>query len=319
MRLGEKHSNPDPDYSHPVHVEFCREDPVIYLLAKRNVNIGRQTHWFGRDLTQHERKLEYEARKKRRERQKEMRPTDSSNTNESDNGKEPVRGPNNEQNWHQLDHHNLKIFYMNACSLFNKLTEIRSIVSYCKYDIICITEKHYSSDYSSDYLEVGIPNYRLYRKDRDANGGGSCIYVHVKHAAQLMGGFCLPDSLGVTLALDSGDVHLICIYRPPCSTNEQDRRMREQLYQLPSSDRDHVFILGDFNLPNVCWCTGSICGPNGTSDKNLQNQKDFIHCFTYCGFTWHIADEITRRRMVNDVLQESTTRCSPRTLTWSSR
>ena len=111
MRLGEKkHSNPEPDYSRPVRVEFCREDPVIYLLAKRNLNIGGQTHWFGRDLTHHETKLEFEARKKRRERQKEMRPTDSSNTNESDNGEEPVRGPNNEQNWHQLDYHNLKIF-----------------------------------------------------------------------------------------------------------------------------------------------------------------------------------------------------------------
>ena len=169
---------------------------------------------------------------------------------------------------------------------------------------ICITETHYSSDYSD--AEVGIPNYRLYRKDRDANGGGSCIYVHVKHAAQLMGGFCLLDSLGVTLTLDSGDVHLVCIYRSPRSTSDQDRMMREELHQPPSSDTDRVIILGDFNLPNVCWSTGTIRGPTDTSDKKLLNQKDFMDCFTYCGLAWHITDEITRRRMVNDVLQEST-------------
>ena len=48
---------------------FCREDPVIELLAKRNVKSEDQMYWFSRHLTQSERKLEFEARKERRERQ----------------------------------------------------------------------------------------------------------------------------------------------------------------------------------------------------------------------------------------------------------
>ena len=43
-----------------------------------------------------------------------------------------------------------------------------------------------------------------------------------------------------------------------------------------------------------------------TFDKKLLNQKEFIDCFISCGLTWHITDEITRRRVVNNKLQEST-------------
>lgn len=52
-----------------MRVVFCREDPVIELFAKRNVKLEDQIYWFRRDLTQSERKLEFKARKKQRERQ----------------------------------------------------------------------------------------------------------------------------------------------------------------------------------------------------------------------------------------------------------
>ena len=68
-----------------------------------------------------------------------------------------------------------KIFYTSGCSLFNKLGEIKCIAKYSDINIICITQTHFSTEYFDAQLEM--PNYRIFRNDRDAHGGGSSIYV----------------------------------------------------------------------------------------------------------------------------------------------
>ena len=37
-------------------------------------------------------------------------------------------------------------------------------------DIICVTETHFGEEY--DDAELSIPNYNLFRVDRNVNGGG---------------------------------------------------------------------------------------------------------------------------------------------------
>ena len=69
MRLGAIRANHESSNCRLMHVVFCREDRVIELLAKRNMKSEHQMYWFSRHLTQSERKLEFEARKERRERQ----------------------------------------------------------------------------------------------------------------------------------------------------------------------------------------------------------------------------------------------------------
>ena len=66
--------------------------------------------------------------------------------------------------------------------------------------------------------------------------------------------------------------------------------------------------MGYFNLPDVCWSHGTVRGAIDTSDRRLLNQKKCIDCFVSCGPTWHITDEITRRRayIVNNKTQPST-------------
>ena len=53
-----RESNPQ-QYNRPMRMLFCREDPVIHLISARSVNLDGQVYWFGRDLTKHERDLEY--------------------------------------------------------------------------------------------------------------------------------------------------------------------------------------------------------------------------------------------------------------------
>ena len=39
---------------------------------------------------------------------------------------------------------------------------------------------------------------------------------------------------------------------------------------------------------------------------DCQIKSSTFDCFVSCGLTWHITDEITRRRVVNNKMQEST-------------
>ena len=203
-----------------------------------------------------------------------------------------------------MPHRDLKIFYTNACSLFNKLGEVKCIVNSSDIDIIFITETHFCTEYFD--AELAIPNYRIFRNERDTHGGGSCIYVHMRYNAQILETFSLRDSLGVKVFLNSGDVNIVCLYRSPSSTEEHDIAVSSELHKLPISDIDQVILVGDFNLPDVCWSNGTVRGPIDTSDRRLLNQKKCIDCFVSCGLTWHITDDITRRRIVDNKMQEST-------------
>ena len=75
--------------------------------------------------------------------------------------------------------------------------------------------------------------------------------------------------------------------------------MKSELHNLPTSDTDQVTLVGDFNLPDVCWSNGTVRGPIDTSDRRLLNQKKYIDCLVSCDLTWHITDKITRSRVVN--------------------
>ena len=74
--------------------------------------------------------------------------------------------------------------------------------------------------------------------------------------------------------------------------------MKSELHNLPTSDTDQVILVGDFNLPDVCWSNGTVRGPIDTSDRRLLNQKKYIDCLVSCCITWHITDKITRSRVV---------------------
>ena len=81
--------------------------------------------------------------------------------------------------------------------------------------------------------------------------------------------------------------------------------MSSEYHKLTTSDTNQVILVGDFNLPDVCWSNGTV-RPIDTSDRRLLNQKKYTDCFVSCGLTWHITDEITRRWVVNNKMQEST-------------
>ena len=183
------------------------------------------------------------------------------------------------------------------------MNELKCLAYDRDLDFICITESNFSGDYTD--AELDIPNYNIYRNDLNPSGG-TCIYVHVRHTVQVLVNKSIRDFMGLTVFLDTGKLHLVCLYRSPSSNVEQDVLVRNELAKLPSTDTDRIILLGDFNLPDVCWVTGSVKGPDNTTDRKLINQQEYLDCIVANGFSWHITNEITRRRFVCGELQEST-------------
>ena len=67
--------------------------------------------------------------------------------------------------------------------------------------------------------------------------------------------------------LKGGDVNIVCLYRSPSPTDEHDIVVRTDLHKLPTSDTDQVILVGDFNLPDVCWSNETVRGPIDTSKE----------------------------------------------------
>jgi len=223
----------------------------------------------------------------------------------------------------------MKLFYTNAGSFLNKIDELRISVGIYNPDIICIVESHLNS--SVENSEISIDNYNIFRHDRNfkikqvpqdalysshdvdspdtsvSGGGGSVIYVKDYLRVELIDEFKVADSLAISVQTNVGSVAIACIYRSPSLNDKQNRTMINSIDKLSKTySESEVLLVGDFNLPDVCWVTGTLSGPMNTSDRFKCLQHDFLDMFTDIGYNWHITDEKTRVRLVAGVRQEST-------------
>ena len=105
------------------------------------------------------------------------------------------------------------VLYLNANSLFNKLTELMVLSAAEDVQIICITETWLCCEILD--AEVQIPNFTVFREDRADNSryGGSAIYVHNSLQAERLDWFLGLESLAVRIKLDVIELDVACIYR----------------------------------------------------------------------------------------------------------
>ena len=64
-------------------------------------------------------------------------------------------------------------------------------------------------------------------------------------------------------------------------------------------------MVGDFNLPDVDWEKAIVCAPIDTVDQKMIMQSDYLDLFTTKGLHWHIENEPTRYKLVNNNIQNS--------------
>ena len=131
------------------------------------------------------------------------------------------------------------------------------------------------------------------------------MYIHESLRCSRLDSFVAPDSVSVEITTNIGLVNVACVYRSKSLNESQLKCINNSLEKLSKFNEESI-VVGDFNLTDVNWIAGSVSAPAETTNKSLLNQMRFMETVHQNGYTWFITDEVTRRRMVNGVLQEST-------------
>ena len=207
----------------------------------------------------------------------------------------------------QVNDQNLSLYYTNAGSLTNKISELAVISKDPTIGILCACETHFTSDLLD--AELAIPNFELFREDRASGkkGGGSAIYVRKDFHAEKLDWFQDTDTIALKIKLASIELYVICMYRSTAfKTIEENEKLLSQISCIPTDCDKNIVVVGDLNLPDVDWCRGIVISPENSIDKKINMQCEFLDTFIAKGFKWYIEDKITRIRKVEDNLQQST-------------
>ena len=119
------------------------------------------------------------------------------------------------------------------------------------FNILCVTET-WLSDSIFDY-EILPTCYTLYRNDRNSRGGGVLVAVNDSIPSSLVSSPSNLEIICVQLKLPCA-FNLCTVYLPPNSDLSYFESLIDFLSDILSSCIPCI-IVGDFNLPNICWST----------------------------------------------------------------
>ncbi|XP_015224518.1 PREDICTED: uncharacterized protein LOC107080829 [Cyprinodon variegatus] len=145
----------------------------------------------------------------------------------------------------------LSVALLNINGLRHKMDYIRHIISRDKVHVFALCET--KLDASVEDRKVGIPGFRLWRRDRkEKKGGGVALYVkndiEAKERTDLMR--TTAEIIWVELDITgSRPVLLGCFYRPPNSDREYlDKLYENMTLMLKEKEEKDIFVMGDFNI-----------------------------------------------------------------------
>ena len=151
----------------------------------------------------------------------------------------------------------LKVCFLNAQSVVNKMDELRSVAGIEKPDIVAITEA-----WTNDSIGDGILNIEGYdlvaREDRNdtqrGRGGGLLLYAKEDtNVWKVENNNEFNQITSVRVKCGGEDIKIHVIYRSPNSSRENDENLCELVKQL----RGINVLIGDFNLPDIDWTKGT--------------------------------------------------------------
>ena len=169
---------------------------------------------------------------------------------------------------------NLRIIYLNARSIVNKINDLCILINDHDPDLILITETWCNDEISNALLNV--PGYNIepdLRKDRNdtMNGIGGGILVYVRNDLVIkpvsvnndFNMFVQFEVINSTNKDDSG-LFITLVYRPPSARIQNTL----ELCKLVNNAADNSIFIGDFNFPAINWSTYE-------SDRNAES---FLQC-----------------------------------------
>ena len=125
------------------------------------------------------------------------------------------------------------------------------------------------------------------------------------------------DSIALLVDIEPSPIVLVCVYRTQALTWEENQDLIKEINGLGVPPGGEMVVIGDFNMPDVEWNTGIVRCPISTVNKHFLIQQRMMDMFYSKSLSWVFGDDtITRRRLVDGVLQESLLDWS--NSTWSS-
>ncbi|XP_059845547.1 uncharacterized protein LOC132404945 [Hypanus sabinus] len=185
----------------------------------------------------------------------------------------------------------LKVLYMNARSIRNKVDELEAQLEIGKYNVVGITETWLQADRA---WEMNIQGYTSYRKERlTGRGGGVALLLRNDIQSLARGDIESGDAESVWIELrnSKGRKTLMgVIYRPPNSSLDVGCKLNEELKSACRKGSDTV-VMGDFNM-QVDWENQNGTGPQ---------EREFVECIRD-GFLEQLVLEPTREKAILDLV-----------------
>ena len=143
--------------------------------------------------------------------------------------------------------HKLIITHLNINSLRNKSYEIHDLLQNNYIDILVLSETKLNESFPDP--QFAIPNYRLFRRDRNGHGGGLIAYIRsdipCRRLTQLESKSL--ETIVVELKLKTENWILVSCYRPPNLPDSVFTKNITTILDKSSVKTDNILVLGDLN------------------------------------------------------------------------
>ena len=149
----------------------------------------------------------------------------------------------------------------------NKLSSFQSFVFSSSVAIFAITETWLNHSFLNS--EILPPQYTIYRHDRLTRRGGVLFAIHSSLSSSLIDSPSDLEVVCVKIVMTRRSFLLCLVYVPPNADTTYHAKLLSFLESLFSLGLC-VIILGDFNLPDICWASLS------SSNPHSNNFCDFI-------------------------------------------
>ena len=183
-------------------------------------------------------------------------------------------------------HSNIRDLVVRTASDPNyKVDEIYSTLAIDQsFDFICLTETHLDDDIIT--ADIPIPNseYSIYRRDRNARGGGVCILATTKLVHRVIGDLSHPnlEVLWLEISAHNKIILLGVLYRPPDSNidnvNSFIDNFNDNLDAMSRVKCDAMVILGDFNDRCTQWNSDHTTSDFRNKLRDLVNARGLHQC-----------------------------------------
>lgn len=150
----------------------------------------------------------------------------------------------------ESQYQNLCLAHLNICGLRHKIPDIHNILTCRQIHVLALTETKLNNKVKD--FQLNIPNYRLYRKDRNRKKYGVALYIQnhipVKQRSDLEEENL--EMIWVELYRKTKRVLVGCCYRPPGTGREKEEYLNQICRKIETVTKEgkDVFLLGDFNI-----------------------------------------------------------------------